>query len=172
MVSHRSSANASSCKHIVNPGCLHVASKTFNPVKSMQPPTNVTQLRSFLGLHNVYSRFVSNFAQIAAPLTNKLRNYNRHTYPDMNKAEMNSLQHLKEALVKPPVLALPRCDQTYVLNAAFPLPRPIVNENSEFFSDCPAYHPSETAAAQSPVHISRHELDPKNQVCSRPISAR
>lgn len=82
----------------------------------MQTPTNVTKLRSFLGLRNVYRRFVSNFALIAAPLTHNLRSDNCHTVPDMNEAEMNSFRHLKEALVKPLLLSLPLSDLTNVLD--------------------------------------------------------
>lgn len=103
-------------------GCFHVASKTFNAVQSVQSRINVTKLRSFLGLcdvyrlFNVYRRFVSNFSQIAAPLTKKLCNENLHTFPDMNETEMNSSRHLQESLVKPPVLALPLCVLTYILD--------------------------------------------------------
>lgn len=37
-------------RQIVSPSCLHVAPKTCNAVHEMQPPTNVTQLCSFLVL--------------------------------------------------------------------------------------------------------------------------
>lgn len=82
----------------------------------MRPQTNVTQLRFFLGLCNVYRRFVLNFALIAAPLTNMLRNDNLHTFPYMTDAEMSSFRRLKDAFVKPPVLSLPISDLTYVLD--------------------------------------------------------
>lgn len=82
----------------------------------MRPPTNVTQLRSFLGLCNVYRRFVSNFTRIAAPLTNKHRNNNRHTFLYMTEAEIKSFRRLKDILVKPPVLTLPRSDLAYVFH--------------------------------------------------------
>lgn len=54
-------------------------------------------------------------------------------------------------------------------NPAFPLPHPIINENYEFFSDGFAYHPSETAATQSPFHISLHELDSKKNFAPNSI---
>lgn len=102
--------------HIMRAGCLYVSSKTCNAVKFMQPSTNVTQLRSFPSLCNVYLRRVSNFARIATPLTYKLRNHNHETFPDMNEVEINSFRNPKEALVKPPMLSLPRSDLTYALD--------------------------------------------------------
>lgn len=49
-----------------------------------------------------------------------------------------------------------------ITNPSFPLPRPIFNEDSTFFSNGPAYHPSETAGEETPLHIARHGLDPKS----------
>lgn len=54
-------------------------------------------------------------------------------------------------------------------NPPFLLPHPNVNDNSEFFSDGFTYHPSETSAAHSPLHIARHELDPKATSVLDPI---
>lgn len=96
--------------HIVSPSCLQVYSKTCNAGQKMQPLTNITQLRPFLGLCSVYRRFVSNLALITSLLTNKLPNDNRHTLPNMNDAEMNLFRTLKAAFVKPPLLALSRLD--------------------------------------------------------------
>ena len=59
--------------HIVSPRKLAVASKSVEAVKKMRPPHDVSSLRSFLGLCNVYRRFVPNFARIATPLTKKLK---------------------------------------------------------------------------------------------------
>lgn len=72
---------------------------------------------TFLGHYNVYQRFISTFARISAPLTNKLRNDDQHTFSDMTEAEMTSFRRLKDDLVKPHVLELPRSDLTYVLDA-------------------------------------------------------
>lgn len=77
--------------------------------------TESTKLWSCLGLCNVNGRFLSNFAQIAEPMTNKLRNDNRHTFPNLNEVEMNQFWNFKQALVQHPVLSLPLYDLTYVL---------------------------------------------------------
>ena len=59
--------------HIVSPEKLAVESKTCNAVQQMHEPNNLTELRSFLRLCNVFRRFVENFARIAHPLTQRLR---------------------------------------------------------------------------------------------------
>lgn len=43
-------------------------------IKKWMMPNNVKVLRSFLGLTNYYKRFIKRFLQIAAPLTNLMRN--------------------------------------------------------------------------------------------------
>lgn len=45
-------------------------------------------------------------------------------------------------------------------NPTFVLPHQIFNQNSEFYSEVSAYHPSKNTWAQSPLHIVRHIRDP------------
>lgn len=69
----------------------------------------------------IFSRTVEciepiSFEGIGGPITNKNPNDSRHTFSNMNEAEMKSLRTLKEALVQLPILALPRSELTDILH--------------------------------------------------------
>lgn len=53
-------------------------------------------------------------------------------------------------------------------NREFPLPHPIVTEDTETFVNEPAHHPAETTAAQFLYHPTRNELDPTANQSSPP----
>jgi Reverse transcriptase (RNA-dependent DNA polymerase) len=59
--------------HVIGPWTLSVSEKNTQALRTAKPPTTQTELRSFLGLCNVYRRFVSGFAKIAALLNALLR---------------------------------------------------------------------------------------------------
>ncbi len=55
--------------HVIRPGRLSVAERNTGAIRRATYPTTRTQIRSFLGMCNVYSRFVPDFAGTATPLT-------------------------------------------------------------------------------------------------------
>jgi len=67
-------------------------------------PTNVTEVRSFLGLVGYYRRFLEGFSKIALPLSNLTKKVAKFEWTE--KCEQ-SFQKLKEKLVTAPVLTLP-----------------------------------------------------------------
>ena len=93
--------------YIVKPGQLDVAKKVIYAVQEMLPPPNKTQLRSFLGMCNVYRRFVKDFATIASPLNRLLRKTEADSF-ELDEKQMESYENLRKILVEPPVLNLPR----------------------------------------------------------------
>ena len=101
--------------HTVRPGKLEVASKTCNAVRQAKPPQTQTELRSFLGLCNVYRRFVPNFARIAAPLNKKLMKDQPTNFETLSAEEYDAFQTLKRRLIEPPILALPKGSKPYRL---------------------------------------------------------
>ncbi|KAL0298771.1 UNVERIFIED_CONTAM: Retrovirus-related Pol polyprotein from transposon [Sesamum radiatum] len=98
----------------------HVVSKEGvqpNPTKvkvvmEWEPPKNVSEVRSFLGLAGYYRRFVKDSSVVAKPLTNLLK---KNTPFNWNDKCAQSFEELKKRLTSTPILALPSGDGGYVV---------------------------------------------------------
>jgi len=80
-----------------------------------EPPKSVPALRSFLGLASYYRKFIKNFAEIVAPLTNLLKK-SAQTY-EWEGACDEAFETLKDILVKAPVLKLPNFDKDFEIHS-------------------------------------------------------
>ena len=94
--------------HVIKPGRLEVATKNTAAIEGFREPETQTQLKSFLGLCNVYRRFVPNFARVSAPLNKLLKKEQSPKLEPFDDTERNAFKKLKEALASPPVLRLPQ----------------------------------------------------------------
>ncbi len=82
-------------------------------MRDWPPPTNISELRSFLRLASYYRRFDRDFATISSPLhqlTNKGRRFG--WYEDCAAA----FRQLKAALIHAPVLAYPDPNQPFLVD--------------------------------------------------------
>ena len=75
-------------------------------------PSNVKELRSFLGLAGYYRRFVRHFAIIAKPLTALLKKGVFYVWTQDQEISFNTL---KQAVISSPVLALPNFNQPFAI---------------------------------------------------------
>ncbi len=66
------------------------------------------ELRSFLGICNVYRRFIKGFTEIAAPLNTLLKGDDPKKLPEFDSAQNAAYRTLIDAAATPPVLAIPR----------------------------------------------------------------
>ena len=78
-------------------------------LRDAKPSTNRTGLRSFLGLCNVYRRFIENFTKIAGPLNKLLRKGQPETF-ELDEEQIEAFSTLIEKILSPTILALPRKD--------------------------------------------------------------
>ena len=75
-------------------------------------PTNVTEIRSFLGLAGYYRRFIEGFSTIASPLTKLARKEVRFVWSEECEARF---RELKDRLTSTSVLALPSGTKGFVV---------------------------------------------------------
>uniref|UniRef100_A0A8C6LWT6 ribonuclease H n=1 Tax=Nothobranchius furzeri TaxID=105023 RepID=A0A8C6LWT6_NOTFU len=85
-------------------------------VATIIPPTNVSKLRSFLGVFNYSRQFVEHYAEISRPLTNLLKVVVTFEWAEQQQQAMNDL---KAALCSAPCLELPDCDKEFHLEVSF-----------------------------------------------------
>jgi len=81
-------------------------------VRKYPTPTNVREVRAFLGLASFYRRLVPNFAQIAKPLTTFTRKDQKF---ELGPSQKEAFEGLKDMLCTTPVLAHPNFELPFIL---------------------------------------------------------
>ena len=81
-------------------------------LRDAKPPTSKTELISFLGLCNVYRRFIENFAKHAHPLNQLLKKGSPDKF-ELTPEQVVSFKHFIDTICSSPVLALPKPDLPY-----------------------------------------------------------
>ena len=59
--------------HVISAEGISLDPQKIEAIVNWKPPTNVSEVRSFLGLAGYYRKFVQGFSKIATPLTNLLK---------------------------------------------------------------------------------------------------
>lgn len=90
--------------HVIRPGTLSVNEAATAALRQAQLPSTQTELRSFLGLCNVYRRFIRDFAHISAPLNALLRKDKPAKLDPFSEDQVNAFKSLVKAVTEPPVL--------------------------------------------------------------------
>ena len=90
--------------HVINKDGVSVDPQKIEAVVDWPRPTNVTEVRSFLGLAGYYRRFVKDFSKLAMPLTQLTQ---KNVPFDWNEQREAAFQELKTRLVTAPILTLP-----------------------------------------------------------------
>jgi len=99
--------------HVVSGEGVATDPAKIEVVRDWPAPTEVKEVRSFLGLASYYRRFVPTFAEIAAPLqslTQKNKTFNWS--PECDRAFVR----LKYALMSSPILAMPNDTEPFLLD--------------------------------------------------------
>ena len=89
--------------HVSENGTCQPARGKILALELGKTPDNVWELRGFFGLANYYLGFVENYASIATPLIEMLKNVPKHK--NGNKIGVTSNSSVNEAFLKPKVLS-------------------------------------------------------------------
>lgn len=98
--------------YLINSNGMSVDPDKVSSVTSIPPPTNVRQLRSFLGMAGWYRRFIKNFSSVVSPLTSLLKRKAKWIWSEDQETSFNAL---KSALTQAPILARPDFDKPFQL---------------------------------------------------------
>jgi len=88
-----------------------------NALKHAKFLTTKIQVKIFLGMCNVYRRFVKDFAKRAKPLNSLTRAEISLDLPPSTDVTIAAFADLQNALLRPPVLALPKADRKLVVDS-------------------------------------------------------
>ena len=98
--------------HLVTPEGLKTNHRLVEAVAMFPTPTDVSEVRRFLGLASYYRRFIDGFARIAAPIRELTRKNSVFSWTVVCEKAMKTL---KEKLTSSPVLAYPSFDKPFTV---------------------------------------------------------
>jgi hypothetical protein len=98
--------------HILTVEGIEVDPSKVEAVSKWKQPSNVSEVRSFLGMSGYYRCFIKGFSSIARPMTELLKKVNKFVWTP--KCE-ESFQIIKNKLTTTPVLTLPDILQNFVI---------------------------------------------------------
>ena len=99
--------------HIVTPQGVKVDQGKIKAMLNWPRPTNVSDLRGFLGLTGYYRKFVRNYRVIARPLTNLLKNGQFRWTEETEDA----FKALKQAMTSTSTLTMPNFNEPFVIES-------------------------------------------------------
>ena len=100
--------------HIVGVSGMSPNPDKVQAIQTAERPTTKGQVRSFLGLVGFYRRYIPNFSLIALPLTDITRK-GQPNHVKWGDAQEKAFRTLKQVLLKEPILKLPNCAESFIL---------------------------------------------------------
>jgi len=98
--------------HLVSSSGVCIDPARTQAIRDFPAPRDVKGVARFIGMVGFYRRFIPNIAELASPL-NELRKKNVKFI--WGEAQQKSFESLKEAIMQPPVLAMPDFEKDFVL---------------------------------------------------------
>ncbi len=99
--------------HIVSSDGISTSPDKTKAIQGWKVPTNVTEVRSFIGLCSYYRKFVKDFATIAKPLHDLTANDKSFKWTEECQTAFDKL---KQFLTSEPILAHPDFERDFILD--------------------------------------------------------
>ena len=99
--------------HIVGEQGIKPNPDLVSSIKEWKSPKSTKQVQQFLGLANYYRRFIQNFSEIAAPLSQLTKKETVFKWTAQCQESMDTIKH---KLCEPPILAYPEHGSPYILD--------------------------------------------------------
>ena len=90
--------------HVISVAGISMDPKKVDAELRLDPPTSVTEVRSFLGMAGYYRKFIKDFVNITGPLTRLTRKEVKFVWAPECQA---AFEELKKKLTSAPVLTIP-----------------------------------------------------------------
>ena len=98
--------------HIISNEGISVDPEKVSAVANMQPPKNIRDVRSFLGMASYYRKYVPDFSKIAKPLSSLTRKNAKFQW---SLETQTAFETLKQRLLEAPILAFPDITKPFKL---------------------------------------------------------
>ena len=99
--------------HLLTSEGIRVDPRKVAAIKDWPIPSNVSELRGFLGLIQYYDSFIDHFAEVAFPLTELLK---KDAPWRWEEPQHHAFLSLKQLVSSPPCLLMPDLDKPFVLH--------------------------------------------------------
>ncbi|GAB0086758.1 Reverse transcriptase, RNase H-like domain [Sergentomyia squamirostris] len=99
--------------YTVSPEGISPNNEKVKAILDLQPPSTVKQVRQLMGMMSWFRRFIPNFSEVAAPITDLLRG--NPTKIEWTPHADQALVRLKELLTQSPILATPNYSQPFTV---------------------------------------------------------
>jgi hypothetical protein len=97
--------------HVISTGGVSVDLGKVKDVLNWKPPTNISEIHSFLRLAGYYHRFIQDFSKIAKPMTQL---HEKGKVFNWTQDGQDSFEELKKCLTTVPVLVLPDLSMKFI----------------------------------------------------------